>query len=137
MNRRKLFKGLAAIAAVLSVPRLALAADNPADIVLRELNTGLLAVKGNCFGENVWVDRKHLRAYFDKVLFKGRIGLFMRHRGYWGPVKNVQVFDFDEFKRLQRGSNYDRRPEGAGWKPLDTWLREVRGLNFNQRLSNG
>ena len=135
MNRRKLFKGLAAIAAALSVPRLGLAADNPADIVLRELKIGLLAVKGQCFGHNVGVDTKHLRACFSN----GRLHIMtwrLRYGG-WLLLRNIQVFDFDEFKRLQRGSNYDRRPEGAGWKPLDTWLREARGLNFNQRLSNG
>ena len=139
MNRRNVFKCLVAVTAALSIPRLALATTKTltsgevAALALRELNTGLITVIGECCGELVGVDPKHLRVVFDKVLFwnhkrhRGRLGLFIQHRGYWSLVGNVQVFDFDEFKRLQDSSGFPY--DGQGWYSLHTWLREVRGLN--------
>ncbi len=128
MNRRKVFKGLAAVAAAVSVPRLAPAAENLAEIVLRELNTGLIDVVGKCGSVSALVDRKKLRA----SLSMGRLYLMTWSRCYGMhlPLRNAQVFDFDEFKRLQRATGVDA-PANAGWKPLDVWLKEARGVDLN------
>ena len=135
--------------AAMSAPRLALAGDDLADRVLRELKTGLLSIIGECGGENVGFDScrlsrpsdKTLRVVADKVLFwkgkrhKGRLGLYMQPPGScWELVGNVQVFDFDEFRLLQRITGVSD-PAGAGWKTLDTWLRDTRGLNLNRRAA--